>query len=76
MCIRDSTEINAVRERVKVRIRTADDAFDVREYSVDEVRRPGADDPAAIREQRKPQERRGAQKGAAQPAEEMCIRDR
>ena len=64
------TEINAVRERVKVRIRTADDAFDVREYLVDEVRRPGADDPAAIREQRKPQERRGAQKGAAQPAEE------
>ncbi len=63
-------EINAVRERVKVRIRTADDAFDVREYSVDEVRRPGADDPAAIREQRKPQERRGAQKGTAQPEEE------
>ena len=63
-------EINCVRERVKVRIRTADDTFDVREYSIDEVRRPGADDPAAIREQRKPQERRGAGKAAAQPEEE------
>jgi len=29
-----------------------DDSFDVREYPIDDVRRPGPDDAAAIREQR------------------------
>lgn len=53
------SEINAIKERVKVRIRTADDTFDVREYSIDDVRRPGPGDSAAVREAPKPQERRG-----------------
>ncbi len=44
------TEINPIRERVKVRIHTADDTFDLREYHVDDVRRMGPDDMAAIRE--------------------------
>jgi len=44
------TEINPIRERVKVRIHTADDTFDLREYHVDDVRRMGPDDIAAIRE--------------------------
>ena len=39
-------EINAIRERVKVRIKIDED-FDVREYAIDEVRRPGPDDSAA-----------------------------
>ena len=53
------TEINAIRERVKVRIRVGDDdSFEVREYSMDEVRKPGPDDAPAIRETPKPQERK------------------
>ena len=65
-------EINAIKERVKVRIRTADDTFDVREYSIDEVRRPGPGDSAAIRETPKPQEKRPRKPApeAEQPAEE------
>ena len=52
------TEINAIKERVKVRLRVDDDTFDVREYSIDEVRRPGPDDSSAIREAPKSQEKR------------------
>ena len=65
-------EINAIKERVKVRIRTADDTFDVREYSIDDVRRPGPGDSAAIRETPKPQEKRPRKPApeAEQPAEE------
>ena len=33
------TEISVIKESVKVRIRTADDSFEVREYGVDDVRR-------------------------------------
>lgn len=47
-------EINAIKELVKVRIRTADDTFDVREYAIDDVRRPGPGDSAAVREAPKP----------------------
>ena len=67
------TEINAIRERVKVRIRTGeDDSFEVREYSMDEVRKPGPDDAPAIRETPKPQERRnpGKRTPIPQPGEE------
>ena len=46
-------EINAIRERVKVRIKIDDD-FDVREYAIADVRRPGPDDSAAVREAPKP----------------------
>ena len=49
-------EINAIRERVKVRIKIDDD-FDVREYAIDEVRKPGPDDSAAVREAPKPKQR-------------------
>ena len=52
------TEINAIKERVKVRLRVDDDTFDVREYSIDEVRRPGPEDSSAIREAPKSQEKR------------------
>ncbi len=47
-------EINAIKEMVKVRIRTAEDNFDLREYPIDDVRRPGPDDAAAVREAPKP----------------------
>ena len=61
-------EINAIRERVKVRIKIDDD-FDVREYAIDEVRRPGPDDSAAVREAPKPKQRR-PEPEAEPPAEE------
>ncbi|HIQ83062.1 MAG TPA: stage 0 sporulation family protein [Candidatus Pullichristensenella stercorigallinarum] len=51
------SEINAIRECVKVRIK-ADDSFDVREYPISEVRKPGPDDSAAVREAPKPCPRR------------------
>ena len=57
------TEINAIRERVKVRIRVDDeDNFEVREYAMDDVRKPGPNDAPAARQQprqdRKPQGKR------------------
>ena len=68
------TEINVIKERVKVRMRQDDDTFDVKEYDIDEVRRPGPGDAAAIRETPKPQERRPRKpqlaEGQEQPQEE------
>ena len=64
------TEINAIRERVRVRICTGDDdSFDVREYSMDDVRRPGPEDAPALRETPKPQEKRPQPKKAQEAAE-------
>ena len=60
-------EINAIKEMVKVRIRTADDSFDVREYPIDDVRRPGPGDSAAVREQPKPQEKRPPRRAEPEP---------
>ena len=51
------TEISPIREKVKVRIRAADDTFDNREYSVEDVRRMGPDDEAAAREMARPDRR-------------------
>ena len=53
------TEINCIKETIRVRIRVDEDSFDVREYPIDDVRRPGPDDAAAIREQRPEKPRRG-----------------
>ena len=67
------TEINPIRERVKVRIHTADDTFDLREYHVDDVRRMGPDDIAAVRESAKPERKPRKPEPAPeqeQPAEE------
>ena len=66
------TEINCIKERVKVRIRVDDDTFDVREYAIDDVRRPGPDDAAAVREQPRPDKkmRRGRPQAEAAEAEE------
>ena len=52
------TEINVIRERVKVRIRRDDDTFDVVEYAIDDVRRPGPGDDPAVRETSRAPERR------------------
>ena len=57
------TEINAIKECVKVRIRTAEDTFYVREYAIDDVRKPGPGDAAAVREAPKPKPQR-PKKGA------------
>ena len=35
------SDIHVIREKVKVRIRTSDDSYDVREFGIDEVARPG-----------------------------------
>ena len=67
------TEINAIREMVKVRIRTAEDTFDLREYPIDDVRKPGPGDAAAVREAPKPKPQRpkkGAEPEPEMPAEE------
>ena len=65
-------EINAIRERVKVRIKIDDD-FDVREYAIVDVRRPGPEDSAAVRESPKPRARRPEPEPEA-PAEEQSKR--
>ena len=65
-------EINAIRERVKVRIKIDED-FDVREYAIADVRRPGPEDSAAVRESPKPRARRPEPEPEA-PAEEQSKR--
>ena len=65
-------EINAIRERVKARIKIDDD-FDVREYAIADVRRPGPEDSAAVRESPKPRARRPEPEPEA-PAEEQSKR--
>jgi len=69
------TEINCIKETVKVRIRVDDDSFDVREYAIDDVRRPGPDDAAAIREQ--PRQDKHGRKGRlhAEPVPEAAPED-
>ena len=64
------TEINAIKERIKVRIRVDDDSFDVREYAIDEVRRPGPGDAAAVREAPKADRRRARPQPESAPEEE------
>jgi len=67
------TEINVIKERVRVRIRQEDDTFDVKEYDIDDVRRPGPGDAAAVRETPKPQERKPRKpQGEEQPQEESA----
>jgi len=48
------SEINCIREKVRVRIRVDDDSYDVREYDIDDVRRPGPEDAAAMRDVPRP----------------------
>lgn len=68
-------EINAIRERVKVRIRVGDDdTFEVREYSMDDVRRLGPEDQPAVRENRNQSDRRSNRKVAEAEAAE-CSED-
>lgn len=62
-------EINAIKERVKVRIKT-EDSFDVREYAIADVRKPGPEDSAAIREPAKPRPRKAEAAVDAQEAQE------
>ena len=64
------TEINAIRETVKVRIRVDDDTFDVREYPIDDVRRPGPEDGAAVRETPRAQEKRPRKPQNEEPQQE------
>ena len=77
------TEINAIRERVKVRLRVdEEDNFEVREYAMDEVRKPGPNDAPAARQQprqdRKPQGKRTPipTESAEEPQEEEQKRRR
>ena len=64
-------EINAIRERVKVRIRVGDDdSFEVREYSMDDVRHLGPEDQPAVRENRNQPDRRQNRKAAEAEAAE------
>ena len=44
------TDINCIKETVRVRIRQEDDSFDVREYAVDDVRRMGPGDVPTVRD--------------------------
>jgi len=72
------TEINAIREKVKVRICVGeDDSFEVREYSMDDVRKPGPGDAPAAREMPKAQEKKNPPKKTPvpQPEEEEKVED-
>ncbi len=63
------TDINVIKETVKVRIRQDDDSFDVKEYPIDDVRRPGPGDAAAVREPRPERRPRRAPEAPAEPQE-------
>ena len=64
------TDINCIKETVKVRIRVDDDSFDVREYAVDDVRRPGPEDAAAVREQPRPERHARRSRPQGEPVEQ------
>ncbi len=66
------SEINCIREKVKVRVRVDDDSFDVREYDIDEVRRPGPEDAAAIRDMPRPERHPRRPKPQPEPAPEAA----
>ena len=63
------TEVNAIQEKVRVRIRTSEDDFDIREYALDDVRKPGPDDRPAERESPR-QERKQARSKVEQELEQ------
>ena len=64
------TEVNAIRERVKVRICTGDDdSFEVREYAIDDVRKLAPGEAPAVREAVKPVEKRSSVKRTPIPQE-------
>ena len=74
------TEINVIKERVRVRLRQDDDTFDIKEFDIDEVRRPGPGDAAAVREmprqpERRPRRPQGAE-GQEQPPQEENAEDK
>ena len=50
------SEIFVIREKVRVRIRNNDDTYDVREFGIDEVYRPGKQPPKKIEEPEEPVE--------------------
>ena len=66
------TEINAIKERIRVRVKVEDD-FDVREYAIDDVRRPNPAEAGAAREiprDRKPKKPRNTADPAPEENEE------
>ena len=63
-------EINAIRERVKVRLRQPDDTYDVKEFSLEDVRIPGPGDAAAQREAPKQPEKQKRPQENEAPAEQ------
>ena len=71
------TEINVIKETVRVRVRQEDDSFDVLEYPIDDCRRLGPGDVAAVREpkvDRKP--RRPGEEPAAEEAADAETEDK
>ena len=62
-------EINCIKETVKVRVRVDDDSFDVREYAIDDVRRPGPEDAAALRDMPRPERKPRKPKPEPRPEE-------
>ena len=69
------TDINAIKEQVKVRIHTADDDFDVREYPIDDVRRPGPGDAEAIRASQKSWQQRQVKRAEAAAAAQAAAQN-
>ena len=64
------TEINAIKEWVRVRLRMPDDTFAVKEYPIDDVRRPQPGEAAAEREAISQAQRRRQQQAAEKAAAE------
>ena len=60
-------EINCIKETVKVRVRVDDDSFDVKEYPIDEVRRPGPEDAAALKDLPRPERKPSRPKPQPEP---------
>ena len=63
-------EINCIKETVKVRVRVDDDSFDVREYAIDDVRRPGPEDAAALKDMPRPERKPRRPRPVAEPKPE------
>ena len=63
-------EINCIKESVKVRVRVDDDSFDIREYPIDDVRRPSAEDAAVLKDLPRPERKPRRPRPQSEPQEE------
>lgn len=65
------SDIFVIREKVRVRLRTNDDSYDIREFGIDEVYRPGKQPPRPAEPEQEPVEAEATPEEPVQEAQEV-----